>query len=294
MSKAGDIYYGFLNRIHERKERKIIKKVIKSFISDGTNDHVEGIENIKAYYKNGGMSPFPYGLESNYVDMEIKIHLNPEKGLKFINHNGRKLYFPKNFSELKISRLYKGLVVEQDIKSPHCYNQNNFNIVHENILVDVGCADAMFSLDHIEKVDKLVLFETNEFWIEALNATFEPWKEKVKIVNAFVSDQTIDNNIRLDDFFENNLKHQRIFLKMDVEGSELKVLNGAKSFLESENKIRIAIASYHNQNDFSILSNRLQESNFNTKSTDGYILFYYDRAICSPFLRRCIIQAEKK
>jgi hypothetical protein len=292
MSKAGDLYYGILNRISAKKERKFIKQVINDFVNDNNMAEIPEILNLKSYYKKGGISPFPYALEDKYSSLKAAIKFDSDKQLKYIVHSGKKLFFPRNFDNTKISRLYWGLIVEQDIKSPHCYNQNGFDITHEDVLIDVGCADAMYSLDQIEKVDRLILFETNEYWIEALKATFEPWKKKVEIVNAFVSDKTSSNHITLDDFFKESVDGKKIFLKMDVEGSEMSVLNGAKSLLTSNNHIRIAVASYHHQKDFEELSERLKQSNFTTKSTDGYILFYYDRNIKSPFLRRCIIQAE--
>lgn len=293
MSKAGDLYYGLLNRISAKKEQKFIKQVINDFVNDDAMAEIPEIEKLKSYYKKGGMSPFPYSLEENYSNLKATIEFDADKQLRYIIHNGKKLFFPKNFDNVKIARLYWGLIVEQDKKSPHCYNQNGFDITHEDILIDVGCADAMYSLDQIEKVDRLILFETNEYWIEALNATFEPWKEKVEIVNAFVSDKTSAKSITLDDFFKEKMNGKKIFLKMDVEGSEMSVLNGAKSLLTSNNHIRIAVASYHHQKDFQELSERLRQSNYSAKNTDGYILFYYDRNIASPYLRRCIIQAEK-
>jgi len=294
MSRAGDIYYGILNRINAKKEQKFIQQVIHNFVNDSANTEIPEIDELKSFYKKGGTSPFPYHLEEKYTNLDAPIVFDNEKQLKYILHNGKKLFFPRNFNNTKISRLYWGLIIEQDLESPHCYNQNGFDIVKEDILIDVGCADAMYSLDQIEKINRLILFETNEFWIEALNATFEPWREKVEIVNAFVSDKTDEKHITLDDFFKGEVVNKTIFLKMDVEGSEMSVLNGAKALLESDNQIRIAIASYHHQEDFEELSKRLQLINYTTKSTDGYILFYYDKEIKSPYLRRCIIQAEKQ
>jgi len=51
-----------------------------------------------------------------------------------------------------------------------------------------------------------------------------PWKEKVVIVNKFISNTTEDNHITLDDFLAGN---KIDFIKADIEGAERKLLKGA-------------------------------------------------------------------
>ena len=47
--------------------------------------------------------------------------------------------------------------------------------------MDAGCAEGYTSLEVVEEVDHLYLFECDEAWIEALEATFALWREKVTI-----------------------------------------------------------------------------------------------------------------
>jgi len=61
-------------------------------------------------------------------------------------------------------------------------------------------------LNAIEKVSKIILFETNVNWVEALNATFEPWKDKVTIVNKFVGNINNSTNTTHDSYFPNGEK----------------------------------------------------------------------------------------
>ena len=287
MSLLGELYYRSKNFIDSKKESKSIDKIITTFINDKSVD-IDGIDEIKSYYQNGGKSPFPYSLEKLFNKDEIII-LHDE--LPYVLHNKNKLYFPKNFSENKIRKLYLGLIVEQHIKSPHCYTQNNFPVPKGSTLVDIGCADGMFSLDQIDNIDQLVLFETREYWIEALNKTFKPWSNKVDIVNAYVSDVNDENNITLDSYSFKKSDH--FYLKIDVEGAEARVLAGAEKFLKEQKSIQIAIATYHFENDFKMIETTLSKYSFDTRPTDGYILFYYDSSIKSPFLRHCILQGEK-
>jgi hypothetical protein len=60
------------------------------------------------------------------------------------------------------------------------------------------------------------LFEANTGWIEALNATFAAYQEKIVIVNKFVSNE--GDCVSLDTYFQQQEKPT--LLKMDVEGYE--------------------------------------------------------------------------
>ena len=61
--------------------------------------------------------------------------------------------------------------------------KKKFNVDKETIVADIGCAEANFSLDVIDKVKHIYLLETNNVWSEPLKATFGTYKEKVTIVN---------------------------------------------------------------------------------------------------------------
>ena len=108
--------------------------------------------------------------------------------------------------------------MEQDRRSPHHY----FNSVKEvtgKVFVDVGCAEGYSSLEIIEEAKHVYLFEQDEQWLEAIRATFEPWQDKVTIVQKYVSDHNSSREQTLDDFF-NNQTNEHLFLKMDIEGAE--------------------------------------------------------------------------
>lgn len=47
------------------------------------------------------------------------------------------------------------------------------------MIADIGSAEGNFSLSNIENVKKVYLFESDKEWIEALEATFRPWRDKV-------------------------------------------------------------------------------------------------------------------
>jgi hypothetical protein len=80
---------------------------------------------------------------------------------------------------------------------------------------------------------------------------------------------------------------------MDVEGYEQQVLNGMLKTLHSDNlDMKLSIATYHNQLDFEQFKLFFENRRFVTQSTQGYILFYYDKTITAPYLRKCILQSK--
>ena len=91
---------------------------------------------------------------------------------------------------------YRGLLIEQDKRSAHRYVDSYEELKGETLL-DIGAAEAVFTLDTIDYIDRAYLFECDEAWIEALEATFAPWNDKIMIVRKYVSDVDDDNNLSL-------------------------------------------------------------------------------------------------
>jgi hypothetical protein len=90
-------------------------------------------------------------------------------------------------------------------------------------------------LTYAEQAKKIYLFECNPEWLQALQKTFEPWKDKIAIINKYVSDISDGINITLDDCFENETIN---FVKADIEGYELKLLDGGIKTLSREKDIK--------------------------------------------------------
>ena len=149
-------------------------------------------------------------------------------------------------------------------------------------------------LDVVDKVKKIYLFEPAERWQRPLNATFAPWKEKVVIVRKFLSDETNDTCVSLDDYFTGSSEVPTL-LKMDIEGFEGRALRSGQGLLRAENGVRkVVVCTYHRQDDEQNLGAFLREYGFNTTPSKGYMLFVYDDDVKPPYLRRGIIRATKK
>lgn len=200
------------------------------------------------YIMQRGYARHLFDFRHEYKDMSVELQYDKEKGLHYITSAGRRLYFKKDMELKKIVGLYKELVIEQDIRSPHHYFNNIEEELKGKILLDIGGAEGLIALRAIESIDHAYIFECNPSWIEALNATFEPWKDKVTIVNKLIGAKTEGEQLALDDFFEDK-SYDNLFLKMDIEGAELHALQGAGKILSTGKNIGFAVCTYHEEDN---------------------------------------------
>ena len=87
------------------------------------------------------------------------------------------------------------------MRHPHHY-ADSVEEFRGKTLLDIGSAEGFTALDTIEVTRFVYLFEYEDKWIEALQATFEPWKEKTMIVKKYISDHDDDVNAALDNFLK--------------------------------------------------------------------------------------------
>ena len=241
---------------------------------------------------------FPYP-QIKKIQHEVIADLDKKLKLPFVIHNGKRLYFAKDISTDAAKRIYKNYIERENLlgggyttKAPHQYQTDDFKIEQNDVLLDIGCAEALLALDCIEKVKKAYLFECDERWLAPLKATFEPYKEKVVIVPKFVSNTDSKTSTTLDSIF-NESKGDSFFIKMDIEGEEEKVLLSSKKFLESQNNIKIACCTYHKAHHAEAISKFLKSLNYNVEFSDGYMLFLYDSHVAPPYFRRGLLRAHK-
>jgi hypothetical protein len=232
--------------------------------------------------------PYAFVFEIGLPDIDVKI--DPSKNLPFILHNTHRLYFKRSFTNVnEIKKYYFSIIVEQHPLSPHRYLTSDFNVAIDDNVLDIGSAEGNFSLDVVERVRKLYIIEEDIAWIEALEATFEPWAQKVEIINRSISNVDTSNSIKLDTLLENN---NITFMKIDAEGAERNILQGARMILSNNQKLKIVVTTYHNKNDYKILSRLLKKFQFTSSHSKGFMLFIYDK-LKPPYFRIGLIRATK-
>ncbi len=243
------------------------------------------------YLKINPIAVFPYAYKDQYKRGDIKIFTDDSNGLKYVLHENKKLYFRRSTTDNGIRSTYLGLQVDQDKESPHLYLTDEFNLDENDVIADIGAAEGNFTLSNIEKVKKAYLFECDNEWIEALQATFKPWAHKIEIFNKFVSNSDSDTTISIDTFTKTN--DDITFLKVDIEGEEENFLQGATQFLSEKQNLKMSICTYHKQDDETKFTKFLQKFNFEINPSHRYMIFIYDKAIQAPFFRRAILRCKK-
>ncbi|MDP1813426.1 MAG: FkbM family methyltransferase [Leadbetterella sp.] len=280
--------------------KKLIPRSIRLNILKG--QIVENLENrdlnaeeqeVLTFLKSHSLHIFPYNFPEKYKPEDILIEKDSEKGLLYTLWEGKKLYFKNGHQRKKAQVYFNSLLLEQDPLSPHRYLTDNFDVHAGDVIVDVGAAEGNFSLSVIEKVKQVYIFEVEKDWIKALEATFEPWKEKVEIVQKYVSDEDTMDAIKLDTFFNNGQTVN--FIKADVEGAEAQVVNGAAGLIKSQSNLKIAVCTYHRQSDAEELDKLLKNKGFVNRFSDKYMIFHYGKTnvVKPPYLRKAVLRGIK-
>ena len=205
-----------------RSPRYLLTQRVRLFLEQGRdlNMPVGEAERIRKFLRWNLVGVFNDPFVHLYNFRGYNVLRDREKDLWFVyTPEGKKLYFKRGMSRKEAVRTYRSLEEEQDLHSPHYYFFDGLTLSENSVVADIGVAEGNFGLKIVDRVKELYLFECDAGWIEALEATFEPWKDKVHIVNRFVSDTTSSDTVRLDDFFrDKSVPH---ILKLDVEGAEV-------------------------------------------------------------------------
>jgi hypothetical protein len=273
-------------------KKSLREKILKHFASLSKNEVNDELREVLNYLENNSVKIFPYPFHDNYSPDKIEVLYDVVTGLNYVMQDGKRLYFKKRWSKKRIKRAYSDLLREQDITSPHRYLTDAFGVGKNDVIADIGAAEGNFSLAVIEKIKKAYIFEYDLEWIQALRATFAPWSEKVEIINKFVSDTDDRSHIKFDTFYKN--EKDITFLKIDVDGAEEVVLNSCQEVFNSGKPFKIALCTYHKDNDEKDFTLLLENHGFNITPSKGYMIHYYDKKMKAPYLRRGLLRATRK
>ncbi|MCZ0859767.1 FkbM family methyltransferase [Methanocorpusculum sp. MG] len=282
-------FYPTIRRILHKKELHLLR-------SSYSHSNDPEISEIMLYLdKHGFVSP-PY-VWADMTNSEVRekfskvdVYNDADLNLHYTLLEGKRIYFPRNWGVNYIRQYYFGLQeIEQHPQSPHRYLTDEFSVDENSIVVDCGVAEGNFGLSIVEKCKKLYLFEPEERWMEPLKATFAPWKDKVVIVQKYLSDTTDEINTTLDDYFSD--KEYPNFLKLDVEGYEERLLLGTKKILSSNDLKKVVACIYHKAEDEEIVGALLREHGFTTIPSLRYMIVFFEGR--PPYLRRGVLRATK-
>ena len=266
------------------------KKIPAYYDSLPSSEKDNEVQEVLRFINHIGVRIFPYAFTDQYRLNTIEVFDDTVCGLRYVLLDGKKLYFKRRWSADRIRRSFLELTLEQDSQSPHRYLSAEFNLSYDDVIADFGAAEGNFSLSVVERVKKIYLFESDLEWIEALQQTFAPWKDKVEIVPKYISDKNDNTNCSGDSYFS---VKELTFMKIDVDGGERKVLKGFEFILSHRESMKIALCTYHQHNDLHDFTLLLEHAGYAVTPSDGYMIFYYDKKLREPYLRRALIRAVK-
>jgi 16S rRNA A1518/A1519 N6-dimethyltransferase RsmA/KsgA/DIM1 with predicted DNA glycosylase/AP lyase activity len=66
-----------------------------------------------------------------------------------------------------------------------------------SLVIDCGTAEGIFTLSVIDRASKVYCIECDPLWMEALEMTLQPYRDKVIVLNKFASDSDKDGQITI-------------------------------------------------------------------------------------------------
>jgi hypothetical protein len=220
---------------------------------------------------------FPYKFVDKYNN-NIIVCRDTWKFPYIILPDKRKLYFPKDWTDPIIKFNYQLLMVEQDPESPHYYIPISPN---SDITLDIGCAEANFTLLNYIHSKEFHLFDTDEYR-DAIHKTFKDNDNVIYHIGTVNANNKIDS-------IEFNGKVDNI--KIDVEGMEYEVLIGAMQTILRD-KPFIQVCTYHTKEAFEEIYTLLKSLGYkDIKCSKGYMIFpksYQE----PPYFRKGVLYAN--
>jgi FkbM family methyltransferase len=227
--------------------------------------------------------------EHFWILPEIKIvKSEQELDIQKLDIQGKIFYWPKEFNQQELAWLYNEVFYPWE-NNPSSYGYPMLEIDQKDWVIDAGACEGFFSLYAFEKgANQVIAIEPLYSLKESLLKTFQ---EKVKtqqfsVISAALSnknttmfldsqgDYVCDSHIietqnghgvavsvtTIDTICEHYQLQGKGLIKMDIEGYEMKALEGAKQTLAND-KPQLAIAVYHDYENALQCRNIILEAN---------------------------------
>jgi FkbM family methyltransferase len=179
-----------------------------------------------------------------------------------------KLFWPKSLPLFDLYKVVTKCFYKDDY---HFYEVPETCVAQNDVVLDCGAAEGIFSLSVLERAQYIVAFEPLPLFIKSMQKTFAQHKSKVSIQpfglsdvegNAFLSgtslygtvvNDTVKGNIPIKittiDKWSEQSGLRVNFIKGDLESFEYKVLQGGAETIERD-KPKIAMTVYHPGNNW--------------------------------------------
>lgn len=285
-------YRNIRKKLHDKRiwfKQNRRRKEILEYIEKADISNIEKTE-LKEFFSARNFEMIPYLFREEYDPNMVYIEYDKEVGMYYVLWEQKKMYWKRNVPIEKIKEAVNNLLIEQDLRSPHCYMFKHQKNTNGKIVADLGAAEGCFALSLVESAKFLYLFETDVEWIDALEQTFKPWKEKVMIVNKYVSNSNEGENITLDKFYKDK---EIDYIKADIEGAESDMLLGGRDTLRYKVQ-EVEVCAYHNMEDEKKIIIQLRDAGYKCASSKGFIFFDVKDKPVEHCFRRGVIQGRKQ
>lgn len=267
------------------KVKNWLREMEGTALSDSERDVVTFLLESRFNYS---MLPYPFSLKHD--SSCVTVCFDKALGMPYVMTGGKRLYYPASWQPYSIKAMHNQLLSEQDVDSPHLYERERWGVRDGDVVVDAGAAEGFFALSVIDRARRVVLVEASPEWLPALHATFAPFPGKAVFIQRLITGEPGDGRITLDEIMR--MEGGIDFLKADIEGGEVAMLNGGSKTLAQPN-LRLAVAAYHREDDATVISGCLERQGFATSFSPRLILVedFEDGRLG---LRRGICYAQKK
>lgn len=218
-------------------------------------------------------------------------------GMIKVEIDRRVVYWPLNGDRERLVDMYFEVYNE---RNNHCFDIRGMEIKEGDVVIDCGACEGFFTLKAIESgAKKVYCIEPGESILRCLNKTFENeiQKDKVEIWPYLIGkenkivrfhenpeDPTIcqiydydkedqsmtDRRLRdvemltIDEFCLRHFFREVDFIKVDVEGSEVELVEGAVNTIKKF-RPKLAIAVYHKPNNANLIIDMIDNLNIGYK-----------------------------
>lgn len=289
-----DVYNQLAYGYHIDKSKLVNKYFLLKHImmEKYKNDSDPDIQDTISYWNTNDLTFFnQFQYQSAQYD---EVFWDTENNMPYVLYKERKLYYPRTYRGFIVRSnslyviSYRGM--EQNEMSPHRYLNDKIFIQENDIVVDAGAREGEFALPYIDSIKKLYLIENDKEWIEALKMTYKDYMDKVVIISKLLMDEVNEYSTTLTEIIQEETVN---FIKMDIEGAEVRVLSASQDLLK-KNNIRCAICCYHRKDDREQIEHIFENVGYQHFTSNGYVVFVSDPDIFQQAdFRKGIVYALK-
>ena len=181
---------------HAVRHRLIKHQLTKAVLALPDELRAQYDDEISFLCKASRIEPIPYPRRPGVAaGKPFSSGYDKDVRLPFVVHDGKRLYFPSGESVFGVASSYRYFVEDEGIlghgvrlKSPHSYVTETHHVEPGDIVIDIGCAEALFALHHADVASHLYLYEALACWQGPLACTFKPFQDKTTIFCKLVGD----------------------------------------------------------------------------------------------------------